>query len=218
MDLNFRIEMMRRFLVVLILIGVTVACSKQKEQEQSVAEKPAQENKIVVPEGVTIEKQTEADTLKGSLKAYSLLQSGPVRIAITYHSPAVRGRIIWGGLIPLGQVWVTGAHMATTFESNYDFVMGDKIIKAGKYALFTIPTKDKWTIIINSNWQQHLADEYKMEEDIVRFTITPQTQAENQERLQYAIETRSTTDFAFHIRWEKVKVSVPFTIINPEFD
>jgi hypothetical protein len=209
---------MRQILGVLILIVILVGCEKNKQPESQVTEKPAQVKEIEIPDGKIIENQTEADTLKGSIKSYAMAEAGDARLVITYHSPAVRGRIIWGGLVPLDQVWVTGAHMATTFESNYDFVMGDKTITAGRYALFTIPGKDKWTIILNKNWQQHLTDEYKMDEDIVRFTITPQVMSENQERLQYEIETRSSTDIAIHIRWEKLKVTVPLTIINPEFD
>lgn len=209
---------MRQFLVIVILIGIAAACSKQKEQEQPLAEEPAQVSKPEMPDGKIIESQTETDTLKGSIKAYALLQSGPARIVITYHSPAVRGRIIWGGLVPLDQVWVAGAHMATAFECNYDFVLGDKTVTAGKYALFMIPGKDKWTIILNKNWKQHLTDDYDSNQDIVRFTITPAHLIQNQERLQYSFESYNKTDFSIHFRWEKVGIKIPVTIINPEFD
>jgi hypothetical protein len=120
--------------------------------------------------------------------------------------------------VPLDQVWVTGAHMATTLESDYDFMMGDKSIPAGKYGLFTIPGKEKWTIILNKNWQQHLTDEYKSEEDVVRMMITPKTQTENQERLQYEVTAFNQSEFAINIRWEKLLIAIPATIINPEFD
>lgn len=210
--------MINRVIGLLLFVGLFAGCSRSKETTQTSVEQPAQAKQIEIPDGKIIENQTEVDTLKGSIKAYAQLQSGPATVTITYHSPAVRGRIIWGGLVPLDQVWVTGAHMATTFESNYDFVMGDKTITAGKYALFTIPAKDKWTIILNTNWQQHLTDEYKIDQDVVRFTITPKELSQHQERLQYVLEARNTTDLAIHIRWEKLEITVPFAIINPEFD
>ncbi|MBC8923868.1 DUF2911 domain-containing protein, partial [Escherichia coli] len=77
-----------------------------------------------------------------------------------YHSPGVRKRIIWGGLVPYDEVWVTGAHDATTVEMPKAFVVNGKTIPAGKYAIFTIPGKNAWTVIINKQWQQHLATEY----------------------------------------------------------
>ena len=75
---------------------------------------------------------------------------------IQYYAPAVRGRMIWGGLDPFDEVWVTGAHSATNWEFIKDIVINGQTIAAGKYAIFTIPDKDKWTIIINENWNQHL--------------------------------------------------------------
>jgi len=210
--------MIKQILVFALFLLLAVGCSKQKEEAQQPAEQTTQVNEFEIPDGVIISKQTEPDTLKGSIKSYASTKIGPATITLTYHSPAVRGRIIWGGLVPLDQVWVTGAHMATTLESDYDFMMGDKSIPAGKYGLFTIPGKEKWTIILNKNWQQHLTDEYKSEEDVVRMLITPKLQTENQERLQYEVTAFNQSEFAINIRWDKLLIAIPATIINPEFD
>ena len=131
---------------------------------------------------------------------------------IKYHAPAVRGRMIWGGLVPYGEVWVTGAHSATSWEFDKDIVINDKTIPAGKYAIFTIPNKEKWTVIINKKWEQHLADKYDAKDDVVRMEVAPQVVTANQERLSYAITSESNKSGQLSIGWEKIKVTVPFQI------
>src|SRR5688572_28237993 len=110
----------------------------------------------------------QSDSTRGSIPSTAEIAVGKNRFRINYYSPAVRGRIIWGGLVPMGQVWVTGAHSATTIEFSVPVEINGKEVKAGKYALFTIPQNGAWTVIINKNWQQHLADEYTEKEDIAR--------------------------------------------------
>ena len=84
---------------------------------------------------------------------------------------------------------MTGAHMATSVEFNHDVLIENKTIPAGKYALFTIPGKEEWIIIVNTNWQQHLTDNYDAIDDVVRVTIKPEIEERNQERLRYVIES-----------------------------
>jgi len=74
---------------------------------------------------------------------------GGKTIKTDYSSPRMKGRKIYGDLVPFGQVWRTGANSATTFVSSSDVVVGGKAIPAGSYTLFTVPTADKWTLIIN---------------------------------------------------------------------
>ena len=66
-----------------------------------------------------------------------------------YSSPRMKGRKIYGGLVPFGEVWRTGANSATTFVTSADVVVGGKTVPAGSYTLFTVPTAEKWTLIIN---------------------------------------------------------------------
>src|SRR5687767_12572130 len=130
------------------------------------------------------------DTSKKSITsmAVGVIKSDSVKIS--YHSPAVRKRIIWGGLVPYDEVWVTGAHDATTIEIAKPFVIGGKEIPAGKYAIFTIPGKEEWIVIINTKWKQHLASEYDQKEDVVRIKVKPKKNAMT-ERLQYFVEESS---------------------------
>jgi hypothetical protein len=164
----------------------------------------------------------QPDTIKKSIPRELKTQIGDADIHIKYHSPAVRKRIIWGGLVPFEQVWVTGAHSATSIEVSKAFEIGGKTVQAGKYALFTIPDKDRWTVILNKNWQQHLTDNYNESEDILRFAVQVQSVAHT-ERLTYSLEKSSEGAHTVHrtpsngqgelsIAWEKVKISFPIRI------
>jgi hypothetical protein len=124
----------------------------------------------------------------------------------------VRGRNIWGGLVAYNQVWVTGAHSATSLTTDKDITIGGKPLPAGKYALFTIPGKDGWTIIINKNWEQHLADDYAEKEDVLRISVRPEATAQPQERLRYQIMSEANGKGVINISWDKLKVTVPVAV------
>jgi len=132
----------------------------------------------------------KGDTSKRSIKSAAVGKIGDANININYHSPGVRGRTIWGGLVPYNDVWVTGAHNATAFETDKDIIVAGKLIPKGKYGIFTIPGKKEWTIIINKNWNQHLTDDYLQKEDVVRIKVKPERVKDNVERLQYFIEDK----------------------------
>lgn len=211
---------------VILLVGlftgtVLMHCADKKTTNEKVVEQAlASSETKSADEGVVIVKQTKEDTLKSSLKAYAKGKIGETDFKITYHSPSVRERIVWGGLVPYDRVWVTGAHMATTLESNTDFMFGEKVIPAGKYGLFTIPGMDTWTVIINKNWQQHLTDEYDTKEDVARVEIAPVQLHDNQERLQYEIIAAAGNDCTIKVCWEKLQLNIPITIVNqnPNFE
>ena len=126
------------------------------------------------------------DTSKKSIKSMAVAVINGDSVKINYHSPGVRKRVIWGGLVPYDEVWVTGAHDATTIEIAKPFVVGGKELPAGKYAFFTIPGKNEWIVIINKQWKQHLATEYDEKEDVVRIKVKPKKNIHT-ERLQYFI-------------------------------
>jgi len=206
---------MRTYINCLFLVVVLSGCSNNKAKTES-NEKNAS-SQIVAPkeEGARIiEEQTMADTLKGSLRSMAMGTIGTTGITINYYSPAVRGRVIWGGLVPFDNVWVIGAHRATSIDFNQEVVIGGVTIAPGKYALFTIPGKDEWTIIINKNWDQHLADKYDQKEDIVRVKVKPGVDDKHQERLRYVVETESDTKGEIVIFWEKIELSIPVSSVK----
>ena len=197
----------------LLSVYAFISCSEKKAgQEKTAEQNPASSKSQANEEGVVIDKQSLPDTLKGSLKAYATGKVGDAEIKVTYHSPAVRDRIVWGGLVPFDKVWVTGAHMATAFEINKDFEVDGKTIPAGKYAIFTIPGKEKWTFILNKKWKQHLADEYNANDDVVRVVLEPETEEPHQERLRYEIEEEGDNEAEIVFYWEKFEVSLPIKI------
>lgn len=151
------------------------------------------------------------DTSKKSIKALAIGIIGNDSVKISYHSPGVRGRIIWGGLVPLGEVWVTGAHDATNISIDRPFEVNGKEIPAGKYALFTIPGKSEWTVIINKRWNQHLANEYDEKEDVVRVRVKPKKN-NHTERLQYFVDVKNANHGIVAMQWERVRIELPITI------
>ena len=199
---------MKQLIYAVTVLAAFVSCSGNKaaQEDKVTAISPTE---VKDNDAVVIQPQYEADTLKGSLKAKANGLVGKAEVRINYHSPAVRGRIIWGGLVPYDNVWVTGAHMATSFETSADLQIADSVVPAGKYALFTIPGEERWIVIINKKWQQHLTDEYDSKDDIVRFEVAPQTTEQSQERLSYSVKSISENEGVISIHWEKVLIDFP---------
>jgi hypothetical protein len=98
---------------------------------------------------------------------------GLTDIEITYSRPSVKGRVIFGNLVPYGEVWRTGANASTKISFSTDVKLNGTDIPAGKYALFTIPGEDEWTIIISKDTNGFGAFGYKPESDLVRFKTAP---------------------------------------------
>ena len=160
--------------------------------------------------------QTET-TSKPSKKILSphtstMAMIGDAHIHIDYSSPGVRDRIIFGGLLAYDQVWQAGAHNATWLETNKDLTIEGKELKAGKYGFFVIPNEKEWTIIFNTNWDQHGKDEYDEKDDVWQFKVTPQMSEEVQEHLEYKIVKTSDTSGTVSLSWEKVFVIFPFEV------
>jgi hypothetical protein len=152
------------------------------------------------------------DLRKASTPRVTTLSAGKTQLTLNYYSPGVRGRVIWGGLVPFDQVWVTGAHSANKFEIGSDIKINGQVIKAGIYGLFTIPGKEKWTFILNTNHEQHLSDDYDAKDDVFRLDIKP-IQTEMTQRLTFELKETSRKEGALIFKWENLSFSVPFTTI-----
>lgn len=141
-----------------------------------------------------------------------MVNVGANHVHIDYSSPRVRGRMVFGGLVAYGEVWSTGAHNATSISFTKDVVINNKTIKAGKYGLFTIPGKEKWIIILNTNWDQHLADEYNPDEDVLRMEVIPILSDESIEELTFKVIPLDDKTGTIRFQWEKV--AFEFSISN----
>ena len=123
-------------------------------------------------------------------------------ITINYGSPSVKGRKIWGGLVPYKEVWRTGANEATRFTTTKAIKVEGKTLPAGTYGFFAIPGEKSWTIIFNSVANQWGAFKYDASKDVLRVTITPKA-TDKHERLLYTIDANG-----FNLVWDELKVPV----------
>lgn len=127
-----------------------------------------------------------------------------VEVSITYGRPRVRGRTIWGELVPFGEVWRTGADEATTITFFQDVLIEGEVLAAGTYGLFTVPTPGSWTVIFNRVANQWGAYEYDASQDALRVEVHPAS-SEPVEEMTFSI-----TGDGVVLSW--AKLCVQFTV------
>jgi len=177
-----------------------VSCKQEKKEKEIIPEQPQAETTSKPPK----------KSLSPHTSAMAMI--GDAHIHIDYSSPGVRNRMIFGGLLAYDQVWQAGAHMATWVETNKDLNIDGKELKAGKYGFFVIPNQEEWTIIFNTNWDQHGKDEYDETDNVLQFKVTPKISEEVQEHLEYKITKTSDTSGTMSLSWEKVVIEFPFEV------
>lgn len=127
---------------------------------------------------------------------------GNATVAISYSSPSVRDREIWGALVPYGKVWRAGANAATTFETDKTLSVEGKELPAGKYSVFIIPEKDNATVIFNKELNHRGTEKYDEANDQLRVKVKTAAVAKT-EKLTYTI-----TPKGFNLAWDKVSIPV----------
>lgn len=140
-----------------------------------------------------------------SPKAMVMQTVGYTDITIEYSSPGVKGRTIWGDLLPYDKLWRAGANSATKITFSKDVQVNGADVPKGTYSLFIIPSKGSWTVILNKNATAS-TDQYKQENDQTRFNVSP-VAITNRERLAYTITDFTAEKAIVSMEWEKVKVS-----------
>ena len=174
--------------------------------------------------------------IRPSQKASVMQTIGVTDITITYSRPPVKGRTIFADapasmearakgeatldnqnerkpgepIVPYNHVWRAGANEATLFQVTDDVLINGQPLKAGSYSLHTIPGKDEWTVIFNSDPGQWGSFSYDSKKDALRVKTKPQMVADNQEWLMYSFDPVTENSAQVNIRWEKLKV--PFTV------
>ena len=111
-------------------------------------------------------------------------------IQINYGSPSVRGRKIWGELVPFDKVWRAGANDATTFETDKDLTIEGSKLPAGKYSFFVLPNEKECVLIFNKEAKQWGAFKYNEKEDQLRVTVKQKTAKSSTEKLVYTINAK----------------------------
>ena len=132
---------------------------------------------------------------------------GGKTIKTDYSSPRMKGRTIFGDLVPYGQVWRTGANEATTFVTSTDVVVGGKTVPAGNYTIFTVPARDKWTLIINKKTGEW-GIPYKYESDeLARVDMKVSTRPSPVENFTIAYD-KAGSGCTMRLDWEKTRATV----------
>jgi len=148
----------------------------------------------------------ESKNVRPSPLSYANQRVGLTDIKMTFSSPGVKGRKIWGELVPYDKVWRTGANEATTIEFNHSIKINGNDVPAGKYSLFTIPTENDWTIILNKTADQWGSYDYKQEDDLLRFTASPIKSSHPHERMKFAFKDVKFNTATLLLVWEDIAV------------
>jgi hypothetical protein len=157
--------------------------------------------------------QTTAVNFPAASPACTLKQRvGLTDIEIVYSRPGVKDRTIFGGIVPYGQVWRTGANQATKVTFSTPVKLEGIDIPAGTYALFSIPGESEWTIIINKNAAQFGAFQYNQKDDLVRFKVTPVTLAESIETFTIEFNHIRDESAVLNLVWNKTVVPIHLTV------
>jgi hypothetical protein len=149
------------------------------------------------------------DLPRDSQHAKVIQRVGITDITINYHRPLVKGRKVWGGLVPYGQVWRAGANENTTIEFTDPVSVEGKPLAKGIYGLHMLPTENEWTVIFSKVATAWGSFTYNQSEDALRVTVKPQA-AEMTEALAYEVNDVTPNSAVIALRWEKL--AVPFKV------
>jgi tetratricopeptide (TPR) repeat protein len=146
---------------------------------------------------------------KASQRATVSQTVGLTTVSVTYDRPAVKGREVWGKLVPYDSVWRAGANENTVIAFTSPVRVGGKELPAGRYGVHMIPTANDWTVILSRQADAWGSFSYDQKEDAVRLTAVP-TEAPHQEHLAYTLDDPESGSVTATMRWEKL--AVPFTV------
>lgn len=138
-------------------------------------------------------------------------QVGLTSVTVDYSRPSVKGRKIFGELVPFGQVWRTGANNATIINFSTPVTMGGKEIPSGSYALYTIPDKSEWTIVLSKNTELWGAIGYSNADDVVRFQVESAKTSKKYETFEITFNNIKDNGADISIKWENTRVDIPMT-------
>lgn len=137
---------------------------------------------------------------------------GVSTVSVSYHSPKVNGRKVWGGLVPYNELWRAGANENTTVQFSTEVSINGKKLSAGIYGLHMIPTEKEWTIIFSKNYYSWGSYFYKQSDDALRVTATPQMLNSSQDWLSFTFENLKNSSADLCLNWEKVKLPITISV------
>lgn len=148
----------------------------------------------------------QMDLPRPSPKAEVEQRVGLTDIEIEYYSPGVKGRTIWGNLVPYDKMWRTGANGATTIEFSKDVEVEGHELKAGKYSFFTIPGNEEWTLIFNEDTDLWGTGGYEKEKDVLRVKVSPYS-SDFDERMKFMFSKFDYEKVRVDLEWDQLRVS-----------
>ena len=138
------------------------------------------------------------------------------KISIDYGRPAVKGRVIFGDLVPFGEVWRAGANEATKITFGQEVLFGNQKVKKGTYALYIVPQEKEWKIILNKGVNNWGAFNYDAKDDVVSTTVPVKKMNEKMERFTINFEDITDEKLNLVFEWDKTRADVPIEILNVE--
>lgn len=129
------------------------------------------------------------------------------KVTIDYSRPSAKGRKVYGGLVPYGQVWRTGANEATSLKTDTDLVIGGTTVPAGSYTLYTVPASGSWKLIINKQTGQW-GTNYEQGQDLARVDMNVTTVSQPVEQFTISFDKTGGDSAKLNLDWEKTRASV----------
>jgi hypothetical protein len=130
-------------------------------------------------------------------------------VELSYSRPGVKGRKVFGDLVPYGKVWRTGANQATTITFGEEVIVGDKKVPAGKYGLLTIPDQNEWTVILTKQLDVTSPAAYKQDQDVARVKVKAETLPFSIETFMMVFDDIKPAAMNLSILWDNIVVTVP---------
>lgn len=156
-----------------------------------------------------VAQQDKASRPSPPAKAECKLANGK-SVTVDYSSPRAKGRKVFGGLVPYGQVWRAGANEATTFVTTGDINVGGKTVPAGSYTMFAIPGEDKWTLVISKKTGEWGTAYPGPENDLARIDMKVSKTSAPVENFTIAFD-KTGSGCTMRIEWENTRASVDIT-------
>jgi len=137
---------------------------------------------------------------------------GLTNFTLTYSRPGVKGRAIWGALVPYDSTWRTGANEPNSFQTSDTIMVAGQKLPAGKYSILTIPRRGEWTVIFSNQKDLAGSTNYDPKQDALRVTATPDTNQSNTEWMWLGFEDLTPGSGSLVLRWQRLRLAVPITI------
>jgi hypothetical protein len=139
-------------------------------------------------------------------------QIGITNLSLTYSRPGVKGRVIWGGLVPYDSLWRTGANEPTSLTLSDDIQVAGQKLAAGKYAIVTLPKRGAWDVAFSTQKDLQSTTNYDPKQEVLRVTAMPDTSQPHQEWLWLGFDDLTPNTCNLVLRWQRLKLAVPITV------